>query len=240
MPTKIYDVNYIHTVYGKMVEVSPLKIKYMRQFMDVFNLVKKAEDEDEIIDILTECATVAMRQFLPEIDSKEKFEDNFDLKAMYSIIEYAGGIKMDKENDEPEEQEAQEVSQEDSSKSGWDDLDLNKLESEAFLLGIWKNYDELESSICLAELMSILEQKREIDYQDKKFTASLKGIDLDEASGKQEEDPWEAMKARVAAKASGIGNGNPNDITSLQGVKAQQAGFGIGQGLDYEVVNDTV
>lgn len=242
MPTKIYDVNYIHTVYGKRVEVSPLKIKYMRQFMDTFNLVKNAQDEDEIIDTLTECATIAMRQFLPEIDSREKFEDNFDLKQMYSIIEYAGGIKMDKEDEESEEQTevVEEVVQNDSSKSGWDDLDLNKLESEAFLLGIWKNYDELESSICLAELMSILEQKREMDYQDKKFTASLKGIDLDEASGKQEEDPWEAMKARVAAKASGIGNGNPNDITSLQGVKAQQAGFGIGQGLDYEVLNETV
>jgi hypothetical protein len=87
--------------------------------------------------------------------------------------------------------------------------------------------------------MAILEQKREMDYQDKKFTASLKGIDLDEASGQKEEDPWEAMKARVAAKASGIGNGNPNDVTALQGVRAQQAGFGIGNGLDYEVLNES-
>jgi hypothetical protein len=44
------------------------------------------------------------------------------------------------------------------------------------------------------------------------------------------------MKARVAAQVSGIGNGDPNDITSLQGQKAQQYGFGIGMGLDYEVV----
>jgi hypothetical protein len=153
---------------------------------------------------------------------------------MYKIIEFAGGIKMDN-NEEPEDK--QESTEDNSSKSGWEDLDLNKLESEAFLLGIWKNYEELESSICLAELMSILEQKREMDYQDKKFT--LKGIDLDEASGKQAEDPWEAMKARVAAKASGIGNGNPNDITALQGIRAQQAGFGIGYGLDYEVINDS-
>jgi hypothetical protein len=79
-----------------------------------------------------------------------------------------------------------------------------------------------------------------MDYQDKKFTASLKGIDLDEASGKTEEDPWEAMKARVAAKASGIGNGNPNDITSFQGVKGQQAGFSIGKEMGYEVINDAV
>jgi hypothetical protein len=237
MPTKIYDIAYIKTVYGKSIEVSPLKIKYMREFMDRFDLVKLAQNEDEIIDILTECATISMKQFYPEVDTVEKFEDQFDLKTMYKVIEHAGGIKMDADEQDTSEQPPQQS--ESSSKSGWEDLDLNKLESEAFLLGIWKNYDELESSICLAELMSILEQKREMDYQDKKFTASLKGIDLDDATGKQEDDPWEAMKARVAAKASGIGNGNPNDITALQGIKAQQAGFGIGYGLDYEVVNDT-
>jgi hypothetical protein len=237
MPTKIYDISYIKTIYGKNIEVSPLKIKYMREFMTKFDSVKTAKDEDEIIQILTECATIAMKQFYPEVDTVEKFEDHFDLKTMYKVVEYAGGIKMD--NEESEESVEQPEQTESSSKSGWEDLDLNKLESEAFLLGIWKNYEELESSICLAELMSILEQKREMDYQDKKFTASLKGIDLDEASGQKQEDPWEAMKARVAAKASGIGNGNPNDVTSLQGVRAQQAGFGIGNGLDYEVLNES-
>jgi hypothetical protein len=243
MPTKIYDIDYVETIYGNYIEVSPLKIKYMREFMDEFSLVKSAENEEEIIEVLTRCALISMQQFCPEIETIEEFEDNFDLKSLYKIIEFAGGIKMQPDEDEePEEayEEQQEGQVETSSKSGWDDLDLNKLESEAFLLGIWKNYDELESSICLAELMSILEQKREMDYQDKKFTASLKGIDLDETSGRQEEDPWEAMKARVAAKASGIGNGNPNDITALQGIRAQQSGFGIGHGLDYEVLNETV
>lgn len=207
--------------------------------MTKFDSVKTAQDEDEIIEILTECATIAMKQFYPEVDTVEKFEDNFDLKTMYKVVEHAGGIKMDSEVEEKEEIEDIPEQEESSSKSGWEDLDLNKLESEAFLLGIWKNYDELESSICLAELMSILEQKREMDYQDKKFTASLKGIDLDEASGKREEDPWEAMKARVAAKASGIGNGNPDDITSFQGIKGQQAGFSIGKELGYEVLNES-
>jgi len=237
MPTKIYDIAYIKTIYGKEIEISPLKIKHMREFMDKFDSVKTAENEEAMIQVLTECATIAMKQFYPEIDTVEKFEDEFDLKTMYKIIEYAGGIKMDdEEQEEPDDRQEQSES---SSKSGWGDLDLNKLESEAFLLGIWKNYDELESSICLAELMSILEQKREMDYQDKKFTASLKGINLDEASGQKEEDPWEAMKARVAAKASGIGNGNPNDITSFQGTKGQQAGFSIGKELGYEVLNES-
>lgn len=235
MPTKIYDINYVKTIYGEEIEISPLKIKYMRQFMDNFNLVKNAKTEEEIQDRLIECATIAMKQFYPSIKTSNDFEDIFDLKTMYKILEYAGGINMDPDtNEEPND----EIQTKTTEKSTWEDLDLNKLESEAFLLGIWKNYDELESSICLSELMAILEQKRELDYQDKKFTASLKGIDLDEASGKTEEDPWEAMKARVAAKTSGIGTGNPNDITSLQGIKAQQAGFGIGYGLDYQVIND--
>jgi hypothetical protein len=104
-------------------------------------------------------------------------------------------------------------------------------------LGIWKNFDELESSISMSELMVILESTRELDYNEKKFLAAMQGVDLDEQSGKTKEDPWEAMKARVASQISGIGNGDPNDITSLQGQKAQQYGFGIGMGLDYEVVS---
>jgi len=241
MPTKIYDINYVHTIFGEEIEISPLKIKYMKQFMENFELAKTAKTDYELQDVLVGCAVIAMKQFKPEINSVEIFEDMFDMDAMYKILDYAGGINMN-----PEESEQQNTAidvqkienmEDDSAKSSWDTLDLNKLESEAFLLGIWKNYEELESSICLAELMAILEQKREMDYQDKKFAASLKGIDLDDATGKKDEDPWEAMKARVAAKTSGIGNGDPNDITSLQGIEAQKVGFGIGMGIDYEVVN---
>jgi hypothetical protein len=124
-----------------------------------------------------------------------------------------------------------------SSGNSWENMDLIKLESEIFLLGIWKNYDELESNISMPELLAIIESRRELDYTEKKFFAAMQGVDLDEASGKQDEDPWEAMKARVASKVSGIGNGDPNDILSLQGQKAQQYGFGIGMGLEYEVVS---
>jgi len=142
----------------------------MRQFMEVFDTLPNAKDEDDIVDILTDCAVVAMKQICPSINTRDKFEDMFDLKSMYKIIEYAGGIKMDSEDAENNTIDSNTDSNSSSdSKSSWSDLDLNKLESEAFLLGIWKNYDELESSICLSELMAILEQKREIDYQDKKI-----------------------------------------------------------------------
>jgi hypothetical protein len=42
---------------------------------------------------------------------------------------------------------------------------------------------------------------------------------------------------KIKAKAfSGGKTTNPNDIVSLQGAAAHRAGFGIGEGLDYEVI----
>ena len=43
---------------------------------------------------------------------------------------------------------------------------MAKLESEAFLIGIWKDYDQLESSMSMQELTSTLKIKRaKIDEQ---------------------------------------------------------------------------
>jgi hypothetical protein len=228
MPTKIYEIQYVYTANGREIEVCPLKIKYLKQFMDTFNTIKTVDNEEDVLKIFIKCATIAMKQFSPDIKTIEDFEDNFDMKTMHKILKNAGGIDLEKTEQAPVQ-----VNTEQQEKSSWENLDLVKLESEAFLLGIWKNFDELELSLSIPELMIILEQKRENDYQDKRFSAGIAGVDLED-NKTQEVDPWEAMKARVAAKESGIGNGDPNDITSLQGQKAQQMGFGIGMGLDYE------
>ena len=234
MPTKIYEVEEIELIDGTIVELSPLKIKYLRQFMEVFNKINSNLSDEESIAMLSNCARIAMKQYCPSIKTIEDLEDSVDLPTIYKILDVCAGIKVGKKADsnEPAPQTATST-----SKSSWESLDLIKLESEVFLLGIWKNYDELESNISMPELMAILESRRELDYIEKKFLAAMQGVDLDDASGKKEEDPWEAMKARVASKVSGIGNGDPNDILSLQGQKAVQAGFGIGMGLDYEVVS---
>jgi hypothetical protein len=236
MPTKIYEIEEIELVDGTIIEISPLKIKYLRQFMDLFNTLKTSDNDEQSISILSECVRVSMKQYYPKIKTIEDLEDLIDLPTIYKIIEICAGIKMQPEKD-AEAFSAAQQSMVKQNEDGWDKLDLVKLESEVFILGIWKNYDELESSLCIPELMSILESRRDLDYTEKKFLAAMQGVNLDEASGTKEEDPWEAMKARVAAQVSGIGNGDPNDITSLQGIKAQQAGFGIGMGLDYEVVS---
>jgi hypothetical protein len=72
--------------------------------------------------------------------------------------------------------------------------------------------------------------RRDLDYEEKKFLASIQGIDIEGKGSKKEVDPWEAMKARVFSKGQ---TADPNDITSFQGPKAAKVGFGVGMGIDY-------
>jgi hypothetical protein len=224
MATAIYKDGIVYTVDGVGVYVTPLKIKYLREFMAAFESVKGSQTDQEAIDKLCDCVAICMKQFSPDMASKEGVEDNFDLQSLYNIVDIAGGISMGKEDDlEPVANKAKEGG------STWETLDLAKLESEAFLLGIWKDYKELEISLSMPELVATLEAKRDLDYQEKKFFAAIQGVDLDKQSGKNNE--WEEMKARVF---SGGSSSDPNDIVSFQGATASKAGFGIGMGLDYQ------
>lgn len=89
----------------------------------------------------------------------------------------------------------------------------------------------MEDSISMPELVAILEAKNNQDYENRKFMAALQGVDLDSSSSGNK---WEEMKARVYSNGA---TSNPNDILALQGAAAERAGFGIGQGLDYEVID---
>lgn len=192
--------------------------------MDAFEFVKTAQNDDQAIFFLSECARVCMQQYYPSIKTITELEDNVDLETIYKIIDVAAGVKIKKDNPAVKEQAVE-------SGADWSGLDLLKLEAELFLTGIWKNYDEMESSISMPELTSILETKREIDYNEKKFFAAIQGVDLDKQTGKSEANAWEKMKAKVF---SGGKTQNPNDIVAFQGVTAQKAGFGIGMGIGYE------
>lgn len=194
--------------------------------MDEFAKLNNAEAEQDKLDILIECIAISMQQYCPELASKEKVEDSFDMQAVYDIITIAGGISF-KEGTKEEEDSGR---VRETKESGWDKLDLVNLESRAFLLGIWKDFYELETSMSMPELIAILEVKNEIEHNDKKFLAAIQGVDLDKNSGRQDE--WTAMKERVFGKPKG----DPNDVTSLVGKKAQDAGFGIGMGLNYEKI----
>lgn len=76
-------------------------------------------------------------------------------------------------------------------------------------MGHWKNYDELEDSLSVEEVLFTLKAIREKDERDKKFSAAIQGIDLDDTQAP--------------------------DITTLSGGQAAKAGFGIGMGLGHEV-----
>ncbi len=224
MATKVYETGTITLVDGTEIFLSPLKIKYLREFMDFFYKVKEAGDDHTAIEYLSECARIAMKQYYPQIKTIEDLEDNVDLPTIYKILDIAAGIKIDKnKKEEPVRDQA--------TKSGetWESLDLAEIEAEVFLLGIWKDYEELESSMSMPEILATLGAKRDLDYQEKKFLAAMQGVDLDRESGKN--NAWEEMKARVF---SNNGTKDPNDVLALQGQNAAKAGFGIGMGLDYK------
>ncbi len=235
MATIVYSTKTVETVDGIQIEMSPLKIKYLREFMDAFEKMKTSKDESDSINIIAECVRISMKQYYPQFsNSIEDIEDNFDLPTIYSISDFAAGIRVKEDSSEPVKDQAEKSLKSKADKEGvtWQSLDLAKLESEIFLLGIYKDYDELEKSLSMPELMSTLEVMRDLDYQEKKFLAAMQGVDLDKESGKDRgQKEWEDMKARVF---SGGTTDDSNDVLSLQGPKAKQLGFGIGLGLDYE------
>jgi hypothetical protein len=233
MATTVYKTATVSLIDGTEVELSPLKIKYLREFMNAFELVKTADNDDEAIVFLSNCAAVAMKQYYPKISNMEDLQDSIDLKGVYKVLEFAAGIKInEKSKDTVKDQaEAQAIAQAKGTGSSWESLDLAKLEAEVFLLGIWKNYEELELQMSIPELMASLETRRDLDYQEKKFLAAIQGVDLDKSSGQAPENKWEEMKARVFSGGKATSG---NDVLALQGANAQRAGFGIGMGIGYE------
>jgi hypothetical protein len=227
MATTVYKTKNITLQDGVEIELSPLKIKYLRQLMDTFDEVRNAKGDLEAIIALSKCARICMKQFKPEItQSQEMLEEYVDLQNIYDILDFTAGIKINDQSEEPIKKQAVD------SGATWDDLDLAKLESEVFLLGIWKDYDELERSMSMPELMTTLSISRELNYDEKKFLAAMQGVDLDKNT--QKGNAWEEMKARVF---SGGKAQNSKDIVALQGFNAQKAGFGIGMGLDYQKID---
>jgi hypothetical protein len=224
MATEVYNKDNIFLIDGRELEIIPLKIKYLREFMLAFQSMKKATNDDEAIEVLTNCARICMKQYCPEI--AKNADDYLDLPTVYKIIDIGAGIKINEKSDDSVKDQAMEKG------STWQDLDLAKLEAEVFVLGIWKDYQELEQSLSMPELMATLGSKRELDYEERKFLAAIQGIDLETASNPERgQKEWEDMKARVFSKGA---TNDSNDVLALQGVNAQKYGFGIGMGLEYE------
>ena len=79
----------------------------------------------------------------------------------------------------------------------------------------------------MAELIQTFKAMQKTESEKRKFLASIQGIDLNDEV--EEEGPtFEDIQRR----ALGI-NASADDVVSLQGSFAAQAGFGIGAGLGY-------
>lgn len=224
MATEVYNRDNIFLIDGRELEIVPLKIKYLREFMNQFQSMKSVKTDHEAIEVLTMCACICMKQYCPEI--AKNADDYLDLPTVYKIIDVAAGIRINQKSDDTVKDQAIEKG------STWDELDLAKLEAEVFVLGIWKDYHELESSLSMPELMATLSSKRDLDYEERKFLAAIQGIDLESTTNPEKgQKEWENMKARVFSKGA---TNDSNDVLALQGANAQKYGFGIGMGLDYE------
>lgn len=80
----------------------------------------------------------------------------------------------------------------------------------------------------MPELIQTLKAFKKKEHEDRKFLASLKGIKMEDEEEEKEGPSFEDIQRR----ALGI-NASGDDVLSLQGGLAQNAGFGIGMGLGY-------
>lgn len=80
---------------GTEISVRPLKLSLLRPFMTKFALLQEAaEDNDKSMDILIDCAQIALKQFKPELaEDREVLEDLLDLPTVYQIIDAASGLQ---------------------------------------------------------------------------------------------------------------------------------------------------
>jgi hypothetical protein len=96
MTTTVHEPKKVHLLDGTELEVRPLKISLLREFMKKFEAISKvADNNDKSIDILMECVQIAMKQYKPELSGDAKaLEENLDLPTVYKIVEEASGVNM--------------------------------------------------------------------------------------------------------------------------------------------------
>jgi len=101
MATSVYEVVEVELLDGSTISMKPLKISLLREFMKEFQKIgdpKIAEDNIKSMDLLLSCATIAMKQYSPELATKEQLEEIMDLPTIYKVIEVAAGIKLNDPN----------------------------------------------------------------------------------------------------------------------------------------------
>lgn len=99
-----------------------------------------------------------------------------------------------------------------------------------FLLGHWKDYEELEENISMPELTATLKAIYKVENRKNKFIAAMQGVDIDSdnTSSDSTEKPstFEDIQARAIAKLT-----NNEDVTG-----AAQLGLTPDMGIGYAML----
>ena len=82
----------------------------------------------------------------------------------------------------------------------------------------------------MPEMVQTFKSMQKTESEKRKFLASIQGVDLDESSNNEEGSSFEDVRRR----ALGI-TASADDVVSLQGGLAAEAGFGINAGLGYRI-----
>lgn len=101
MATSVYETVEVELIDGTKISMRPLKISLLRDFMKEFQKIgdeEIASDNIKSMDLLLDCAVIAMKQYNDEYATKAKLEEVVDMPTVYKIIEIAAGIKLNDPN----------------------------------------------------------------------------------------------------------------------------------------------
>ena len=83
----------------------------------------------------------------------------------------------------------------------------------------------------MPEMVQTFKSMQKTESEKRKFLASIQGVDLNENSNENKEG---SSFEDVRRRALGV-TASADDVVSLQGSFASEAGFGIGAGLGYSI-----
>lgn len=73
------------------------------------------------------------------------------------------------------------------------------------MLGIWKNFDDIEECLNVFEINAIRDAARKRDHERRKFEAMLhKGVDLDKDNKSDDVPSFDDIKRRAEARNTGL------------------------------------
>lgn len=100
MSNTVYTVEEIELQDGTTVELKPLNIKHLREFMvKMDEFAKTGDDEDASLNCLIDAAGICLKKKLPElVADRDALEDALDMPTIYKILDLCGGVKLNDPN----------------------------------------------------------------------------------------------------------------------------------------------